>query len=157
MLFIDSAIITIDAIGTQKKIAEKIINSNADYVFILKDNQKLLKKDVKDYFEEALKGFYGEKYSTHKTYDRGHGRTEKREYYMSDDIDWLTCKDEWLGLASIGMVKRTVLEGEKVTEEIQYYITSLKTPEDNCELFAKCIRRHWGVESYHWILDVAFK
>lgn len=158
MLFIKDAIITIDAMGAQKKIAAKIIEKEADYVLALKGNHKMFSKEVKEYFEDAATNEFEDiKYSKKTTLEQGHGRIEKREYIQTDDIDWFSEKHLWKNLTSIGMVKRTVTTKDKTTNETFYYISSLETPENGeCDLFAKAVRNHWGVESCHWILDVVF-
>lgn len=157
LLFIDGAIITIDAMGTQKSIAKKIVSSNADYVLALKNNHKNFYEEVEIYFKSVIESKLNTNYSGTVTYDQGHGRTEKREYYLSDDFDFGRYKEEWIGLNSIGMVVRTILKNDVESKEVSYYITSLEVPENNCELFAKAVRSHWGVESCHWMLDVTFK
>ena len=158
LLFIKGSIITIDAMGTQKKIAEKIIEKKADYVLALKGNHGTFSEEVKKYFGEALEcNFEDIKYSKKVTLEKGHGRIEKREYYQTDDIDWFVEKNLWKNLTSIGMVRRTVTTKGKTTVEAFNYISSLKTPENGeCDCFAKAVRKHWGVESCHWILDVVF-
>lgn len=159
LLFLKGSIVTIDAMGTQKKIVEKVIEKKADYVLALKGNQGLFHKEVVEYMEDALEAnFEGVKYSTKITQEKGHGRIEKREYFQTDDIGWFCEKQLWEGLKSIGMVRRTIIKGDKETVEQCYYISSLDSPEDGkCELFAKAVRSHWGIESCHWMLDVVFK
>lgn len=158
LLFIKGSVITIDAMGTQKKIAEKIVEKEADYVLALKGNHGTFSDEVKKYFEDALESKFKDiKYSKKLTLEKGHGRIEKREYFQTDDIDWFEEKHLWKKLTSIGMVRRTIEIKEKTTIETFYYISSLKTPENaECALFAKAVRKHWGVESCHWILDVVF-
>ena len=159
MLFLEGSIVTTDAAGTQKKIVDKIINKKADYVLALKGNHSNFHKEVKDYFEYVEKNnFEDVNYSKKTTLEKGHGRIEKREYIQTNDIDWFSEKHLWNGLNSIGRVKRTVTIKEKTTVEIFYYISSLEIPENGeCDLFAKAVRNHWGVESCHWILDVVFR
>lgn len=159
LLFIEGSIITIDAMGTQKKIAKKIVEKKADYVLALKGNHGVFKEEVKEYFEDAIENEFKEiKYSKKVTLEKGHGRIEKREYIQTNDIDWFAEKHLWKKLTSIGMVKRTVTIKEKITVETFYYISSLNTPETGeCDIFAKAVRNHWGVESCHWILDVVFR
>ena len=94
--------VTIDAMGTQTKIAEKIIKKGADYCLALKGNQTSLHEDVKLYFENLLP-----KQSV-TTQEKGHGRIEKREYFLETDIDWLPQKPDWAGLNAIGAVKSSV-------------------------------------------------
>lgn len=155
MLFVKDCIITIDAMGCQRNIAEKIIDKKADYVLAVKGNQPKLMQDIIDWFDFAEQnGFKDFEYDTYKTIDKGHGRIEKRKYYITEDIDWLAVKKDWKGLKSIGMAIRESIENEKTTMERRYYICSIKA---DAEIFAKAVRSHWGVESTHWVLDMVFK
>lgn len=130
-----------------------------DYVLALKGNQGLFHKEVEEYMEDAIKNnFKDMKCSKKVTKEKAHGRIEKREYFQTNDIAWFSEKSLWKGLKSIGMVRRTVIKDDKRTVEKCYYISSLEAPTDGeCELFAKAIRKHWGIESCHWLLDVIFK
>lgn len=159
LLFLEGSIVTIDAMGTQKKIAEKIINKKADYVLSLKGNHGLFHKEVEEYMKDAIKNEFKDiPLSRKRTIEKGHGRIEKREYIQTNDIDWFSEKEQWKGLRSIGMVRRTVKKKDKETEEISYYISSLETPiKGECDVFAKAVRDHWGIESCHWMLDVLFR
>lgn len=155
MLFVKGCIITIDAMGCQRDIAEKIIDKKADYVLAVKGNQPTLMKDIVDWFDFAEENKFKDfEYDYHKTLDKGHGRIEKRKYYITEDIDWLAMKGDWSGLKSIGMAIRESVENDKRTVERRYYICSLKA---DAKTFAKAVRGHWGVESTHWILDMVFK
>ena len=87
------------------------------------------------------------------TKEKGHGRIERREYYLETEIDWLTQKTEWKNLKAIGKIHSKVEVKGKIIEETRYFITSLTGVED----FARAVRSHWGVEnSLHWCLDVVF-
>ena len=148
-------VITIDAMGTQRAIAEKIRAKSADYVLAVKENQKNLHAEIPEYFEDEgflkeIKNGAGYK----KTQEKSHSRIETREYYQSDKIKWMEEKSRWKGLKSIGMVCKTMTEGEKTVTEKRYYISSL--PLD-IELFSRAVRQHWSVEIMHWHLDVTFK
>lgn len=172
-LFIEGCIVTIDAIGAQKKIVKKIVIENkADYVINLKGNQGILKGEVEDYFEHleesgALENIKKQVQSNNpeettsdlavlQTLEKGHGRIEKRTYYYSTEIDWMIdAKRDWEKLMGIGKVVREVehiAEPAKKTSETAYYIGSV----DNITDFATAARCHWGIESMHWSLDVAF-
>jgi len=147
LLELRDCIVTIDAMGCQKVIAEKIMEQGADYVFGLKGNQTNLNDDVRLYFETE------EVSNTKTTLDKGHGRIERRAYSLETKIDWMYQKPDWQGLQAIGMVKSTVEEKTKRTEEIRYYITSLT----DIETFSTAVRAHWGIEnSLHYCLDVTF-
>jgi len=155
LLTVKNCIITIDAMGTQTKIAEKIIKKQADYVLALKGNQGNLHKDVIDFFDDAEKTKYeGIEYTSTSTTDKGHGRNEIRKYFMVENIEWLTQREQWKGLKSIGMAVRNCESNGKKTVEKRYYISSLSGPVDE---FAKAVRKHWGIEVTHWCLDVLFK
>lgn len=159
MLFIEKSIVTIDAMGTQKKIAEKIIKKKGNYVLALKGNHGLFHKEVEEYMQDAIKNDFKDIVCSKKTtLEKGHGRIEKREYIQTNDIDWFSEKEQWKELKSIGMVRRTVKKKDKETIETCYFISSLEAPlEGECNLFAKAVRNHWGIESCHWMLDVLFR
>lgn len=150
-LNVKSHIITTDAMGTQKEIVKKIRRKKADYVLALKGNQGTLYEDVKLYFGD--KDFLG-RCDYHKTVEKARGGIEKREYWQTEDILWLSQKKEWVALKSIAMTRNTVIKDGKTTEEMRYFISSL--PACAKEI-ARAIRGHWLVESYHWQLDVTFR
>ncbi len=151
VLNIKGNIITIDAMGTQKNIAEQIKKQKADYVLALKGNQGTLYEDAKLYFSEPeiLKEC---EYT--KTIEKARGGIEKREYWQTDNIKWLPQKKEWKGLKSIIITKNTIIKDNKTTIEERYFISSLGL---NIDEVSRAIRGHWIVESYHWHLDVTFK
>jgi len=160
MLDISGCIVTIDAMGTQKDIAEEIIKGQGDYVLSLKGNQETLHDDVELFFKEEIlkkdKRDLEKEKQYYKTLDNSHGRFEKREYYVHNDISWLTQKDMWKGLAGIGLCISERTEGEKKAVEYSYAIYSVK--DCTAEQFSKFKRDHWGIEnSLHWVLDIAFR
>jgi predicted transposase YbfD/YdcC len=150
-LNIKGHIITADAMGTQKDIVKKIRAKKADYVLALKGNQGTLFEDVKLYFEDKE---FLDKCEYCKTVEKARSSIEKREYWQTDDIDWLSGKKEWAGLKSIAMTRNTVKKNNQTTVETRYFISSL--PLEVKEV-ARAIRGHWMVESYHWHLDVTFR
>lgn len=156
LLAIKGAIVTIDAMGTQKKVAEKIIGKKADYVLALKGNQGSLREDVELFFDEQMaNGFKNMEASKADGVDAGHGRIERRQVFASDDIGWLKERHEgWAGLNSIVMIVSTRESAKGVERERRFYIASL--PAD-AEKIGAAIRAHWGVESMHWLLDVNFR
>lgn len=160
LLDISGCIITIDAMGTQKEIAKEIVKGEGDYVLALKKNHETLYNNVELYFKEEIltksKAQLEKKNQYFKTYDKNHGRIEKREYYVCNDIDWLEDKDKWAGLSGIGLCVSERTINEKKTVEFSYAIYSV----NNCtaEDFGKYKRGHWGIEnSLHWVLDMAFR
>ena len=155
-LDVQGCIVTIDAMGTQKAIATKIIEGGGDYVLALKGNQGTLQEDVELYFTGASpKELQQPPFTYHRSFDKDHGRRETRQYWVSDDIGWLSMKKEWDGLSTVCMVRSQRTIGEQNTSETRYYISSL--PAD-AEALAAAIRGHWAVEkTLHWVLDVAFR
>lgn len=151
LIDVEGGIVTIDAMGCQKKIVEKIVKQKADYAIALKGNQGEFHSDVALYFSE-----FADSHPVHTTVEKGHGRVETREYRLCTDIGWIEKSDCWKGLKAIGMAKSTVYKTkeQKETVETRYYITSLQ----NAEEFAYAIRKHWSIENQlHWNLDVIFR
>ena len=148
---IKNSVVTIDAMGTQTAIAEKIKIKKGDYVLAVKENQKTLFEEILLYFndEEHLKKIK-DKGNYHRTSEKNHGSADVREYYQTNSINWLSNKEKWKGIKSIGMVIRT---HNGVTER-RYYISSLNP---DIKTFSRAVRGHWSVESMHWQLDVTFK
>jgi predicted transposase YbfD/YdcC len=157
MLDISGCIITIDAMGTQKLIAEKIIAADADYILSLKENHPTLHQQVKNWFETAQSiGFEGIDVSISQRIEKGHHRIEKRTVYTvpMSQISELYQLDLWAGLKTIVMVVRSSQHWNKTTQEVQFYITSLASDANK---IGSAIRQHWGIEnSVHWTLDVTF-
>lgn len=154
-LQIKGYVVTIDAMGTQTKIAEKIIKKKADYVLAVKGNQETLHNDLISYFDDAdfrKKIIKDGNYK--KTMEKSHGQIEIREYYQTNDIKWITNKSKWKKIKSIGIVEKTIKKKDKESKEIRYYITSI---DSDIDLFEKAVRGHWGIEIMHWHLDVTFK
>jgi predicted transposase YbfD/YdcC len=151
---VKGGIVTIDAMGTQKAIAEEIIAGKADFVLALKRNQDTLHTAVIEHIDERLEGDLEDAQELTTT-DRGHGRSEKRTYLQLPAPEGLPGKANWKGLKSVGMVTSLRKEGEKQSIEVRYYLSSL--PVD-VGLFARAVRGHWSVENAcHWSLDVTFR
>ena len=152
---IKGQIVTIDAMGTQKEIAETIRKKRADYVLAVKGNQATLYEDLKLYFQDAeVQEEIKKKRGYSRIVEKAHGQIEKREYYQTEEIGWLQGKKEWKGIKSIGMEKKTLQDEKGEREEYRYYISSLKT---EAESFRRAVRGHWSIESMHWHLDVTFR
>jgi predicted transposase YbfD/YdcC len=152
---VQNSVVSIDAMGCQKKIADKIIEQNGDYAIALKGNQPTTHNEVLKYFEtQMLTGFEGVNVSYSKTKEKRHGRIDTREYWLLPDIDFISQKEEWKGLKSIGMVRSEREYQGKKSIESRYFILSLTSHD----LFQNSVRTHWQIEnSCHWILDIAFR
>ena len=153
---IQGAIITIDAMGTQKAIAAQIIESEADYVLALKGNQETLHQAVIDYIDEQSENdFATANARRHQTQETGHGREETRSYIQMPVPKDLPKLEQWKGLKSIGMVESKCVRDGKETVEIRYYISSLAV---GVKRFAHAVRSHWSIENTcHWSLDVTYR
>jgi predicted transposase YbfD/YdcC len=151
---IKGAIITIDAMGTQKAIAAQIIEGEADYVLALKGNQETLHQAVIDYIDEQLEGDLAEA-QEHVTTEEGHGREETRTYLQLPAPEGLPGFMRWKGLKSIGLATSCCLREGKETIEVRYYISSLGV---DVKQFARAVRGHWSIENgCHWVLDMTFR
>jgi predicted transposase YbfD/YdcC len=154
-LVLNGCIITLDAMGCQKAIVEKIVERGGDYVISLKGNQGNLHDDVKLFLEtEIKKGFAKTPHDYYETIEKGHGRVETRRYWITDKIDWLANKSDWKKLSSIGLVESECYKEGKITVERRCFINSI-VPE--AKRFAHAVRQHWTIENnLHWQLDVSF-
>jgi len=151
-------IVTIDAMGCQKKIAKQIVDQGGDYVLNLKGNQSNLHEEVKTFIESYIDKNKLQKtiFDKYEVVDGNHGRIESRRYWITEDISWLSQIKVWKGLKSIGMVEYESVA--KSTGEIEierrYFIASLKA---SAKPFSEAVRIHWGIENgLHWCLDVGF-
>jgi predicted transposase YbfD/YdcC len=161
------AVVTIDAIGTQREIVRQIVDAKADYILPVKENQPALHQKVKALMEDAVLGpVKGLKVGRFQQSNQDHGRIETRKIWLVNDTKWLgeDLLKLWPGLTtgSLAMVERTRqnlgdLTG-KITTERHYYISSLKGCTDtHAQTMAQYIRGHWSVENnLHWQLDVSF-
>ncbi|MEW6499614.1 MAG: ISAs1 family transposase, partial [Cyanobacteriota bacterium] len=157
LLDLAGCIITIDAMGTQTAIAAQIYHAKADYVLALKANHPKLYQQVKTWFEQAqtLK-FEGINISYNERVEKAHHRIEKRQVWTVpvSQLPPLHQQADWLGLKTVVMVVRVRHLWNKITHEVQFYLTSLDS--DACK-FGQVIRLHWGVENgLHWTMDVTF-
>jgi len=150
------AIITIDAMGTQKAIATQIVDQKADYVLALKGNQGALYDAVIAYIDELVENdFDGVEVRRHTTHEKGHGRLETRCYTQVAAPSDLPGKAQWKGLKTLGVAITAVERNGVETVEKRYYISSLSL---GVKEFARAVRGHWGIEnSCHWTLDMTFR
>jgi predicted transposase YbfD/YdcC len=162
MMAIEGAIVTIDAMGCQREIAEQILAQKADYVLALKGNQGTLREDVELFAaEQKANGFKDTKVSRHQTVDGDHGRIETRTYTAIHDVAWLQERHDWPGLQGVVMVESVrEIPGSspgtgKIERETRFYITSLAWLAIQ---LGPVIRSHWAVEnSLHWVMDMIFR
>jgi predicted transposase YbfD/YdcC len=153
---LQGALVTIDAMGCQVEIADKIVAYGADFLLALKGNQPTLEADVESYFEDAPDA----ELVTKTTLEKGHGRIETRSYTASSVVDWIGSDRSYPGqprftnIKTILKVLDRVEHADRCSLETRYYIAS--APLD-IERLSTGARGHWGVESMHWLLDVAFK
>jgi predicted transposase YbfD/YdcC len=155
MLAIEGAIVTIDAMGCQREIASKIIDKKADYVLALKGNQGTLHEDVEFFAnEQKARNFKDATISQDKSVDGDHGRIETRRTTVFHDIGWLQERHNWPGLKAVVMVESERETGANVERQTRLYITSSTEKADKLGL---AVRRHWAVESMHWLMDCLFR
>lgn len=149
------ALVSIDAMGCQVDIAEKIVVHGADYVLALKGNQSTLEADVTEYFRTAPQN----EVVTKTTVEKGHGRIETRTYTGSANVDWIGSarsypgKPRFTNIATLLMVQDRIEYADRTTLDTRFYISSAAL---DIERLASGVRGHWGIESMHWILDVEF-
>ncbi len=155
-LALTGALVTIDAIGTQTKIAETIVRRGGDYLLALKANRPVLFGDVKAFFADPQAG----PLDTLVTTDADHGRIEVRRHAVCHDVDWLFSDRRYADepsfphLATIAMVETEVERNGRTERDKRYYLSSADL---DAKTFARAVRAHWGIENrLHWILDVVF-
>lgn len=150
LLAIKGCLVTIDAMGCQVDIANKIVEKEADYLLAVKDNQEFLLDDIKEAFGSTPAK------DTYKQSNVGHGRVETRITSVIDDTDWVCRKEEWKSLHSLIKVEGTRYNKKTQTQQRaeRYYISS---KEASAYYFQQAVRTHWQVENnLHWTLDVIF-
>jgi predicted transposase YbfD/YdcC len=158
LLDLSGAIVTIDAMGCQKAIAEQIHEAKGNYVLALKENQGTLYEDVQKLFIDGLgNDFAAVEHQSCQTTEKAHGRAETRQYHVVRIPEELAQRHPgWAGLRTVGMVfsERQVGDAEP-TLETRFFISSLRP---KVRTFARAVRGHWGIEnSLHWVLDVSFR
>ena len=156
LLAIEGAVVTIDAAGCQRKIAQTIIDKKADYILALKGNQGTLRDDVELFArEQKAVAFKNTSVSQDTTVDGDHGRIETRTVTVFHDIGWLQDSHQWPGLKSVVMVESERETNGKAETETRFYITSLTLLAN---AVGPMIRSHWMVENgLHWVLDMIFR
>lgn len=156
VLELSGCIVSIDAMGCQTEIAHTIRDKEADYLLAVKGNQETLYEDIQLFLDTlSKKPSLPDTASYHETIDKGHGRIEVRRCWSSTQIDWLDQRQRWPDLAMIGLIERECHQGDQLSTERRYFISSLKV---DAETFLAAVRSHWSVENnLHWVLDIAFR
>ena len=158
LLDLQGCLVTIDAIGTQTKIAKMILQKGADYLLCVKNNQEKLYQTLEMLFAyDQQQGFHKAPYTYAKEVKKGHGRIDIRECWVTADPEYLASvpqRAKWVGLQSlVRLIRRRIIDGEE-TVKTCYFISSL---EANAQRILQATRQHWGIENgLHWVLDVAF-
>ncbi len=156
LLAVEGAIITIDAMGCQREIAQKIIDKKADYVLALKGNQGSLREDVELFVaEQKAKGFADTKITRDTTVDGDHGRIETRTTTVIHDVEWLQERHDWPGLKAVVMVESSAKSAKRSNR--RHAFTS---PHWSCCacMLGPVVRSHWAIEnSLHWVMDMVFR
>ena len=152
-------IVTIDAIGCQTAIAQKILERGGDYLLAVKDNQETLANALREFFADGESAGFGTlPVDRYQTVEKDHGRIETRQALWVTDLSWLDKKfrEHWPKLAGVGMIERRREISGTVSMERAFYIGSRGVT--SAEAFANAARSHWGIENrLHWVLDVTFR
>jgi len=158
-LALQGCVVTLDAMGCQRAIAQQVLDQGGDYVLALKDNQPTLAADVQECFAQAQASGYADvAHDAQEAVDKGHGRLEIRRRWVISDPDvlaWLQAEHHWPGLAAIGMVQtERRLVDSTTTSGTRYYLLSQPL---SAQALGEAVRSHWGIENQvHWVLDVSF-
>jgi predicted transposase YbfD/YdcC len=155
LLSLKGALVTVDAMGRQKAIAKQIVDRGGDYAPSVKDNQPNPARDVLGSFIDAQEVDYeGYEYDTCDTFERGHGRVEKRSYTVLYDVSGIRDRQQWEKLTVIGMCYRERTVGDRTSEELSWFIGSRRA---DAKVYGDALRGHWGIENkLHWHLGVTF-
>jgi predicted transposase YbfD/YdcC len=151
-LDIAGCIVTIDAMGCQKAIAQAIVAKRGGYTLALKENHPEIYEEARKLFEDIDEP--GCSFPRHTEVTKDHRRIEKREAWLCTDVSWFAGLAAWMGLMAMGCIRSTRTEKGVVTTELRYYLTTLTDAGE----FARSVHSHRGIENkVHWVLDVAFR
>lgn len=156
LLDLKGNIVTIDAMGCQRKIAQQIIDQGADYALAVKENQQQLFNDITDFYQCCEQNsFKSVDYDYYEEIDKGHGRLEIRRYWITEQLACIGAEEKWAGLRCIGMAENETHKNGIVSKDRRYFIVSF---EPDAKRFGQAVRRHWGIENrLHWVLDMSFR
>jgi len=155
LLDLNGALVTIDAMGCQKAIAQKVVDQGGHYALTVKDNQEHLLADIQQAFTKAFDTDFAEvDHDVYRTRERGHGREEYRCYTVLHTTEGIRHADAWADLTTIGMCYSERTVKGKTTTEVRYFIGDKRA---SAKYYASGLRNHWGIENnLHWQLDVNF-
>ncbi|HEV3386089.1 MAG TPA: ISAs1 family transposase, partial [Gemmata sp.] len=154
LLDVSGALVSIDAMGCQKEIAQNIVAQKGDYLLAVKENQPRLFEDIQRLADEALENNYAG-WSTNLLEEKSHGRQEMRFCYVIDRLESIRDRDLWPELKSVVCVVCHREVGDKQSDEVRYYISSRQA---SAKQFQQAVRGHWSIENpCHWVLDMAFR
>lgn len=156
LLDLKGALVTIDAMGCQKQIADKIVSRGGDYLLIAKGNQEELQADIQQTVARALDGELPRgSVAQHTTREVGHGRQEERSCVVVRHTKGIRSAKAWKKLKTVGMCRRERTVGDRTSTEVCYFISSRRLSAREA---ARALRSHWGIENnQHWQLDVSFR
>lgn len=159
LLVVEGCLVTIDAMGTQTEIAAHIVRQGGDYLLAVKENHKGLFDDIQDLFAGCDEAAFAEvPHDTARTVNKGHGRIEIRRCWTLSDplyLDYVRRRAEWANLSTLIRVERQRQDGDHLTREVAYFLSSRRAPAAD---FLHAVRQHWAIENQlHWSLDVAFR
>lgn len=155
LLDLHGALVTIDAMGCQKEIAQKIVDGGGDYVLAVKGNQEHLLEDIQTTVEQALEGkLAAGVVAEYTTREQGHGRHEERHYVVIHDVAGLRDREAWPKVSTVGMCRCDRTVAGETTSEVHYFIGSRRM---GARGYGRVLRQHWGIENHlHWQLDISF-
>jgi predicted transposase YbfD/YdcC len=146
LLDLKNTVVVADALHCTQKTVEAVIEAEADYLLVVKNNVPSLKSSIETHFQT-------ETGSAFTTVEKNGGRIETRTAYACNEIEWLKDKNKWKNISTIGAIHRSFEKDGKTTSEWHYYISSAALTSSELLNHA---RLEWGVESMHWLLDVHF-
>ena len=155
VLDLKGCLVTTDALGCHKSTAEQVVEQGADYVLAVKENQPKLHAYLQQLFDRSEEQLHADSTVDYwATQDQNHGRCETRRYWTTDQIEDFTDHARWPGLRLFGMVEATRHDGDRVSVQRRYYISTL---DNDAQRLGQAVRGHWAIEnSLHWVLDVVF-
>jgi len=155
-LVLNGAVVTLDAMGCQHKIVEKIVERQGDYVIAVKGNQPTLERELKALFAEQMaSNFVDPRVESIVQTEKNRGRIETRRLWCTDDLSSAPEASRWKNICSVALVESVRREGDVETIEHRYYISSRAS---NAKELTEVIRKHWSIEnSLHWVLDMTFR